>query len=127
MQAPETLVKREPGRLNKLLHDHVLQALLVLALFVNLALFVYLFVRLPSLTDSLPMHFDASGLPDVIDDKSGILKLPAIGLLAFAVNAVIGLWVHGRERAAAILLATGALFVQVLMWLEAINIAGGLI
>ncbi len=127
MQAPETLAPREPERLALLLHDHAWQALLALALVVNLALIVYLVVRLPSLTDSLPMHFDANGLPDVIDEKSGILKLPAIGLVAFALNVAIGVWVHHRERAAAMLLAAGALFVQVLMWLEAINIAGGLV
>lgn len=140
MEAPETLAARQPGRLVLLLHDHVLQALLVLALIVNFALVVYLVIRLPSLTDSLPMHFDANGLPDVIEPpmqfdangfpdligaRGGILKLPAIGFLALVLNAVIGVWAHRRERAASVLLASSALFVQVLMWVEAINIAGG--
>ncbi len=142
MQAPETLVARPPARLASLLRDHVLQALLALALIVNLVLVIYLITRLPTLTDSLPMHYDANGLPDVIEApmqfdangipdvigaKGGILRLPGIGFLALVVNAAIGAWVHPRERAAAILLASGALFVQVLMWLEAINITGGLV
>ncbi len=142
MEAPETLATRAQGRLVLLLHDHVLQALLALALLVNLTLSVYLVARLPSLTDSLPMHFDANGQPDVIEPpmqfdangfpdiigaRGGILKLPAIGFVVFVVNVVIGMWVHRRERAAAIMLASSALFVQVLMWLEAINIAGGLV
>ena len=110
-----------------LLRDHVLQILLALALVVNLALFAYLALRFELLPDNLPLHFDVSGLPDRIDAKSGIFGLPIIGLVVFVLNTVFGAIVHRHQRAATLLLAVSALLVQVLMWVAAINIIGGLV
>ncbi len=121
------LTPREPSAFELLLHDHILQILLALALLVVLALFAYLAVRFDALPDNLPLHFDVSGLPDRIDAKTGIFGLPIIGVVVFAVNAVFGVFAHRQQRAAALLLAVSALLVQILIWFAVINIIGGLV
>jgi uncharacterized membrane protein len=99
--------------------------LLGLTLAINLALFVFLVIRYNGLPDPLPLHFDVSGLPDRIESKNGILALPAIGLVVFGFNSVLGITAYRRQRAATLLLVVGALCVQMLMWLATLNIAGG--
>jgi hypothetical protein len=64
-------------------------------------------------------------LPDRIEVKSGIFALPLIGLTVIGLNIAFGIFVHRHERAATMLLTTGALLVQILMWLATINILGG--
>lgn len=117
---------RVHGFFGRLRHDYVLLALLGVTLLVNLALFGFLLVRYNGLPDPLPLHFDASGLPDRIESKNGILALPAIGLVVYGINSVFGIIAYRRQRAATLLLVVGALCVQVLMWLATINISGGL-
>lgn len=131
-EAPETLfVETEPPApsafalaLSELWRDRTYQFWLVLALLVNLALFIYLAARFNTLPDLLPLHFDSFGQPDRIESKTGIFALPVIGSIVFFLNAGLGVLFHRRERAATILLTIGALFVQVLMWFVVINIAG---
>ncbi len=115
----------EPGRLELLWHDHALQFLLGVTCLINLALIGYLVVRYDTLPDPLPLHFDAAGWPDRIEAKNSILALPGIGFVVLAANTVLGILSHRRERAATILLAAGALSVQVLLWLAAIIIVSG--
>ncbi|MBM3130790.1 MAG: DUF1648 domain-containing protein [Chloroflexi bacterium] len=131
---PEILAPREesaaepqPSRLTLLARDHALQILIALALLGNLALFAYLGIRFDALPDPLPLHFDAAGLADRIESKSGIFGLPIIGALVLALNIALGVPAHRRERAATILLATGALLAQVLLWFAVSSIIGGLL
>ncbi len=131
-----------PGFSARWLSDRALFFLFAATLFFNLALGVYLLARFESLPDVVPFHFDASGLPDRIEPKQpefqirsdedgggeirlGIFGLPVIGFLVLLLNAFLAILAHGAERAASILLAAGALLVQLLMWLGAVNIAGG--
>lgn len=107
--------------------DYALQALLILTFLVNVGLIGFLILRYDALPDPLPLHFDASGLPDRIDAKTSIIALPAIGFVVFGLNTVLGILSYRRERAATMLLVVGALFVQILMWLATINAAGGLL
>ncbi len=123
----ETLSAQPESVFTLLLRDHALQILVALALVANLVLFGYLAIRFEALPDNLPLHFDVSGLPDRIDVKSGIFGLPIIGLVVFVLNTVLGAFVHQHQRAATLLLATSALVVQVMMWVAAINIIGGLV
>lgn len=129
-EAPETLYVEAPApsafalALGELWHDRAYQFWLALALIANIALFIYLAVRFSTLPDPLPLHFDSFGQPDRIESKSGIFALPIIGVIVFFLNAVLGVLFHQRERVATILLTIGGLFVQILMWLVVINIAG---
>jgi hypothetical protein len=93
-EAPESLyVEMEPPApspfalaLSELWHDRGLQFLLALTFLVNIALFVYLAIRFNNLSELLPLHFDATGLPDRIDSKNGIYALPLIGVMILMLN-----------------------------------------
>ena len=79
--------------------------------------------RLPVLSSDLPLHFDVNGLPDRIAPKSGLIALPAIGLLAWVINLVAGVVVYRRvQRHGAYLLWAGAVVVQVIAGLALFNI-----
>ncbi len=116
----------EPSPISLLRRDRALMAILILALLINIALLIFLAVRFEAFPDLLPLHFDTSGLPDRIDAKTGIFGLPIIGLVVLAANVFIGFVVHRRERAAAMLFASSALLMQILLWLAALNSVGGL-
>lgn len=136
MQAPESVVETEdapfieldhPSTVERILKDRMWQFLLVLALAANVALIVFIVLRFDALPDPLPLHFDANGFPDRIDAKTGIIALPVIGFVVLVLDMVLGALSYRLVRAAAILLATSALVVQVLLWIAAINIAGGFV
>jgi uncharacterized membrane protein len=129
MLAPreETAAAPQPSRVMLLARDRAAQILFALALLGNLALFAYLSARFDALPDPLPLHFDAAGLADRIEAKSGIFGLPIIGALVLGVNSALGLLAHRRERAATLFLLMGALIVQILLWLAVNSIIGGLL
>ncbi len=125
--APESLAAPAPpapSAFARLRRDRALQGLLALTLAANLALFGYLALRFAALPDPLPLHFDATGLPDRIEAKSKIFGLPMIGLVVLLLNTALGILAHRRERAATLLLAVSALLTQVLLWLATISIGG---
>lgn len=109
-----------------ILSNRWLVALLIFALIINGALWLFLAVRFPGLNELLPLHFDAQGLPDRIESKNGIFALPMIGLVVLLTNVGLGLLTQTRERAAALVLAASASLVEVLLWVATINIVGGL-
>lgn len=115
------------SRLALLARDRALQILFALALLSNLALFAYLGLRFDALPDPLPLHFDAAGLADRIEAKSGIFVLPIIGALVLGLNSLLGISAHRRERAATLFLLTGALLTQLLLWFAVSSIIGGLL
>jgi uncharacterized membrane protein len=132
---PEILEPREKfvttpepeSRITLLSRDHVLQFLFALTVIVNLGLVGYLVLRFDALPDPLPLHFDSSGLADRIEAKSGIFGLPLIGFSVLVLNTALSVPLHRRERAATLLLVTGTLLVQVLLWFAVSSIVGGLI
>ncbi len=122
----ETAKRQDNSWLAWLIRDPILIIFLTLTLAINFTLFAYLALRFESLPDPLPLHFDAAGLPDRIEAKTSIFGLPMIGLVVFALNFFFGILFHRRERGATLLIATGALLVQILIWFAAVNIAGGI-
>jgi hypothetical protein len=71
----------------------------------------------------LPLHFDASGLPDRIVPKSGLFVLPLIGLIAWVFNLVMGIWLYRWvQQGAAYLLWGGAVVVQFVAGLALFNL-----
>lgn len=130
-EAPESLNPAPPPEstffadaVNALLGDHGLQVLLTVILVANVAMFAYLFFRFENLPNLMPLHFDASGAPDRIESKNSIFALPIIGVTVFFLNTGLGILLHNRERAATLMLTAATLFVQILMWIAVINIAG---
>jgi hypothetical protein len=96
--------------------DRLGLALLIGAIVLLVALFGYLSFRYPSLAETQPLHFDANGEPDRWGTRLQLFTLPFIGLLALVANSGLGFLLYRRERAAAYLLWSGAVGVQLLVW-----------
>jgi len=88
-----------------------------------LVMFGVLCVRFPDLSLDLPLHFDVNGIPDRIAPKAGLFALPVIGLLAWGLNLVIGVWMYRRvQQQGAYLVWGGALGVQLIAGLALFNL-----
>ncbi|HRJ41089.1 MAG: PH domain-containing protein [Caldilineaceae bacterium] len=97
------------------LEDRLGRWLLLAGLAGVLVLFGLLFVAYPALPDLLIFHYDANGLPDSIRPKNALFLLPSIGLAAFGVNSLAGLWMaYRRQPTGAYLLWGSTLAVQFL-------------
>jgi len=83
------------------------------------ALFAFVCFQYPGLPERVPLHFDPAGVADRFGGPPSVFILPLIGLLALAVNTLIGVPLYLRERVAATLLWGGALLVQLLVWVAA--------
>lgn len=78
-------------------------------------LFAALLFAYPGLPDRLTFHYNAAGLPDSIRPKGALFLLPAIGLIAFLMNGLMGVWMACRQqRTGAYLLWGGTISVQLL-------------
>jgi len=102
--------------------DRMGLALLVSALIVLTLLFGYISLRYPSLADLQPLHFDAIGQPDRYGTRAQVFTLPFIGLLALIANGGLGFLLYQRQRPASYLLWSGALGVQLLVWVATLGI-----
>jgi hypothetical protein len=92
--------------------------LLGLGLIGVLLLFGILMVRFPNLPDAQAFHYNSDGLPDVVREKSALFLLPAIGLLAWLINGVWGLWMaFHRQHTGAYMLWAGTIIVQICSYL----------
>lgn len=105
-----------------ILTDRLTWWLLGLAFVAGLALLGYLATIFAGLPRSLPIHFDAFGLPDRIADKSALLTLPVVGLTALVLNGLLGVLVYRWEKVAAYLLWGSALVLQVALWVAALTL-----
>lgn len=104
--------------------DTLAMVLVVLPILLMVALFLWLGATYNNLPDLLPLHFDAQGNPDRIEDREDIFVLPIIGLITNLVNVGGGLLLRQRfnNTFAPYLLWSGALLVQVLIWIAIWNI-----
>jgi hypothetical protein len=116
-------LRRPPVWTWPLWRDRVALVLIGAGLLGVLLMFGVLCFRFPELSSDLPLHFDASGVPDRIVPKSGLFVLPIIGLIAWAFNLVVGIWLYQRvQQGAAYLLWGGAVFVQMVAGLALFNL-----
>ncbi|RLT36678.1 MAG: DUF1648 domain-containing protein [Chloroflexi bacterium] len=111
-----SLCRERPGLCAvAVLEDRLSRRLLLAGLVGALLLFAALFFAYPSLPERLIFHYNAAGLPDSIRPKGALFLLPAIGLAAYLVNSVVGLWLACRgQRTGAYLLWGSTLSVQLL-------------
>lgn len=105
-----------------ILTDRLTWWLLGLAFLAGLALLGYLTSIFVGLPRSLPIHFDAFGVPDRIADKSALLTLPTVGLAIFVINGLLGILVYRWEKVAAYLLWGSALALQICLWVAALSL-----
>ena len=98
---------RQPAFLSwPIWRDRLAHLLLALGSGANLILFGYHCWRYPAL------------------GRADVFNLPAIGLVALIANSSLGMLIHSRQRVGAYLLWGGAVAVQLLSWLAALNIIG---
>jgi Domain of unknown function (DUF1648) len=119
---PPNLLDRLPLWLQAALRDRYLWAMVIIALFVNLGLFAFLFLVISQLPSIVPLHFDAAGQADRIEDKSGIFSLAQIGLIMIGLNFLFGAAIYRREPLASYLLGGIAIVTQFLLWFAAVSI-----
>jgi hypothetical protein len=100
--------------------DHVAQALAVAAILINVALWGFVFAVYPELDSQITIEFPPVGDITTLQSREEILKIPATATAILAVNLLAGLAFEWRERAAAYLLMSGAVFFQLLFWVGAI-------
>ena len=102
--------------------DRTARGLVAGGLVLCVALFGFLILRYPNLPARIPLHFDPLGRPDRFGGPPEAFILPVIGLLALVVNAGLGVPVYLRQRIPAYLLWSGAVLVQVLVWIAAVTL-----
>ncbi|MEZ4673761.1 MAG: hypothetical protein R2932_05885 [Caldilineaceae bacterium] len=90
--------------------------LLTLGLLGVLVLFGVLMVQFPELPNPLPVRYTRDGLPELVRDKDVLFRLPVIGLLAWLINGLWGVFmVWRRQPVGAYLLWGGTIVVQALL------------
>jgi hypothetical protein len=99
--------------------DRMAQWLAFAAILINLALWGYVFAIYPDLSPQITIEFPPLGEITDVHPRSEILKIPAAALAVLAINLIVGLGVQWRERAAAYLVFTGSVFLQLFFWVSA--------
>ncbi len=102
--------------------DWLGRGLLLAGILANVALFVFLFIRFPSLPDVLRIHFNKFGEVDRLGTRADIMWLPLIGLLALFFNSIFGAIVHIKDRIPALLLYASTIVVQFMVWVAVLSI-----
>jgi hypothetical protein len=94
------------------------QALALIAVLANVALFGFIFAVYPGLADELNLAFPPLGQTE-LRPKREVLQIPATALALLTVSLAAGLALHKWERAASYLLLAGAILLQGLFWVAA--------
>jgi len=96
--------------------DRWLPVTVAIGLLLFLAMLAAIGIGFDALPLDIPIRFDASGDPTQIAPRTDLVRLPFLGLLLLAGNALLGIYLHARERLLARLLwATGAVLEAVLL------------
>lgn len=113
-------VQRHPLVAHAVWTDRIAKGLALTAILLNVSLFGYLFAVYPDLSNRIAIEFPPIGAITSLESKREILKIPATALAILGVNLLAAaLGFHWRERAAAYLLLSGGIFLQVLFWVAA--------
>jgi hypothetical protein len=114
-----------PGFLSwSIWRDRLALGLLGVGILAVVALIGLLASMYPTLPLLIPLHFDATGIPDRFGPRVQVFITPLIGLLTLLFNGVLGGFAYRRERMISYLLWGGAVLVQVLVWTAVIGILG---
>lgn len=100
--------------------DRVAQVLAIAGVLANLALWGFLFAVYPDLNNEIQIEFPPIGDISTLEPRSEIFKIPATVTAILLVNLLAALVFQARERAAAYLLLSGAIFFQAVFWIAAI-------
>jgi hypothetical protein len=122
-RAREAELQRPPVWTWPLWRDRTALFLIGAGLLGVLLMFGYLSFSFPFLSSDLPMHFDATGMPDRIAPKTELFGLAVIGLVTWLLNTAMGVWLYRHvQQGAAYLLWGGAMVVQAIAGLALFNL-----
>ncbi len=99
--------------------DRIAQVLGAAAVVLNVALWGFVFAIYPSLGNEITLEFPPIGDIATLHSRADILKIPATATAILTVNLLAGLGFQWKERAAAYLLLSGAIFFQAVFWVAA--------
>ena len=117
-EAPEQRAEHPLVAIHPFWLDRYGQALALIAVLANVALFGFVFAVYPGLADELNLAFPPLGQAE-LRPKREVLQIPATALALLAVSLAAGLVVHKWERVASYLLLAGATLLQGLFWVAA--------
>lgn len=96
--------------------DRVATTTAALSALAGAVLFGYVYSQYPGLPDVIQLNFPALGGIVRVGDKSELLRIVYLGLGVLAVNSLLGVLLHARERAAGLwMLASGGMLQCVLL------------
>lgn len=104
--------------------DVVSVLLLAAATLTLIAMVIWFNTNYATFPDLMPLHFDAQGNPDRIGERSELTGLLTIAAFVYTFNILggLGLRLFVRMTFAPYLLWSGALLVQILLWVALWNI-----
>lgn len=105
-----------------LLADRAIQLLLGLALVVVMSMVVFIFIKLPSLPDRIPLHFNSLRQVDRIGQPGEILWLPGLTIVVIIANTLLALSVQRYDTFAARMLLIGPLVTGLVAWVAVYNL-----
>ncbi len=104
--------------------DPVSLFLLVAATLALVAMIIWFNANYGTFPDLMALHFDAQGNPDRIGERRELRVVLGIAGVVYAVNLLggLGLRLFARMAFAPYLLWSGALLVELLLWVALLNI-----
>lgn len=125
--ATTATVESEPAAPASPLRDLMLPAMLLSAIALLALTIVLIFVRWPGVPELLPMQFRWEGVELQVvayGQREDIFRLPGIGAAILIANLGIGLSIYARERAAARMLWSVSVIVQILVLVATARLLG---
>lgn len=105
-----------------LLRDRLAQALLFGGLLLGVIALGYVTWRYPYLPQTIALHFDAHGNPDLLSPRRSIYLLPGISLVTGFLNAAIGFALYDFQRFLSYLLWSVSVVLQIIIIFIAANL-----
>lgn len=99
--------------------DRIAQALAAGGIALNIALWGFVFAIYPTLSNEITIEFPPIGPVTELQRRAEFLRIPAVATAILALDLAAGLGFQWRERAAAYLLLSGAVFFQAVFWIAA--------
>lgn len=104
-----------PSPVRSALRDLSLPGFLLASLLILSVTLLYVWVKWSGLPETIPLHFNRDGIPDLWGPREDVFKIPGIGAAMLVANVGLGLAVYAREPAAARILWGTSLVVQLLV------------
>ncbi len=121
LERPRLCQRVAPG----MLLDRPSKVLIGLGFVGLIIVFGVLLLAYPSLPDMLAIHYNRSGIPDLVRAKSFLFVMPIIAALAYGINGAWGIWLACRDqRTGAYLLWSGAIIVEIFSLLALLSLFG---